>query len=158
MPTRRGSPERRTERRITSLAALKGELRSSGAYDDIILRGLEFGNVWWIPDEFTNVGFREGHPWVVVVPYRTGRPFVEACLRTTKDVHTYGTAGLVTPAAVVAGLNEEGCILIFKRQKFSPQDFADFRHIGRLPDDWCERLRQKIDEWGQNATRQSEEP
>jgi hypothetical protein len=158
LPSRRGPPQRRAERRITSLAALKRELEASGTYRDVVLRGLEFGDVWWIPDEFTTIGIREGHPWVVVVPYRAGRPLVEACLRTTSGVHGYGIAGLVTPAGVIAGLNEEGCIVFSRRQKFFPRDFADFHHVGKLPDDWCQRLRHAIDEWGKNVALQSEEP
>ena len=35
-------------------------------------QGLQFGDVWWIADTFTNVvGTRGRHPWVVVVPSAT---------------------------------------------------------------------------------------
>ena len=153
---RPGSRRRESDRRSIRLADLKRELEARGAYDETVRRGLEFGDVWWIPDDFTNVGFREGHPWIVVVPYEQGRAAVWACLRTTKDVHSYGSGGVVTPANVLEGLNEEGCILLFRRQQFSPADFASFRHIGRLPEEWCARLRRAIDALGESTAGQGE--
>jgi len=99
---------------------------------------LEVGDMWWIPDSVSGFGQKESHPWVVVVPFKTNRPPVLACPRTTKQGKRKDQ--LYTPAGILPGLNKEGVILLGFRRSFEAAAFRDFDYIGRLSDEWVRKI------------------
>jgi hypothetical protein len=71
---------------------------------------MQFGDMWWIPDEQTGFGRRGRHPWVVLEGYQTSRPTVIICPRTSQIEPP--RPGLLMPAGVLDGLDRPGLVLI----------------------------------------------
>lgn len=99
------------------------------------------GDVWSIPDQVTGFGEKDKHPWVVVRNYKRGSSFVEISPRTTKFKRgDDGKQGIITPAGIIPELNKEGLILLKHRVKLTVEEFRDYVYLGRLPDQWIQRL------------------
>ena len=132
--------------------------RAGGGAERFDFALLRFGSVFWIPDEVSSFGGREGeHPWVVVRPYRLGSVTVAACPRTSQ-VARNANKGLLLPAGVVDGLDRDGVILLKNRQTFIAADFRDYRYAGNLTREWQHQLRAELDTQAWHIGRESEEP
>lgn len=120
-------------RQIKNLKNLRKLLtEDKDGLEQFVYSNLCLGDVWWIPDTVTKFGNRDHHPWIVVGPYSPKRPNVFAAPRTTKNLKK---KGVITPAGMPPGLNEEGIVLLNLKRPFLAKDFRDFDYIGRLPED-----------------------
>ena len=99
---------------------------------------LAVGDVWWIPDQFSGFGGKQRHPWVIVRGYSEQRANVIACPRTTGIGNS--RRGIVTPAGVLPELDHIGLILLKHRHPFVAKDFRSFRYVGRLPENWVQKI------------------
>jgi len=112
-----------------------GQLRLLLAQDEDGLRKyvypkLRLGDVWWIADHVSGFGERGRHPWAIVRGYDTITVGVVACPRTTKI--SSARRGIVTPAGILPGLDQDGFIVLKHRQLFLAKDFRSFDYVGRL--------------------------
>jgi hypothetical protein len=127
-------------KRVRSLRELRLLLaQDEEGFERLVVPHLSFGDVWFIPDEATGFGEKVHHPWVIVQAFSPHHPSVVACPRTTLINQRH--RGLFTPVAVVEGLDREGIILLRHRRSFIAKDFRRFTYLGRLPDHWCQAIR-----------------
>lgn len=137
-----GGPNVKTVGKIKTTKSFAGlqQLLSQDqeGFEQYVAPNLEFGDVWWIPDEVSGFGNKDQHPWVIVKGYSSYRANVIACPRTSSIQRS--NQGVVTPAGLLSGLDRVGLFLLKHRHPFVAQDFRDFIHIGRLPQDWINKL------------------
>lgn len=120
---------------LLKLVAQDDEGLNQYVYSKLVL-----GDVWWIPDSVTYFGKKERHPWVVVLGYSPRRSTVVICPRTTKP-NVSSLRGILTPAGVLEGLDQQGTFILDHRQSFQAERFREFSYIGRLPEHWLQRIR-----------------
>jgi hypothetical protein len=151
-------PSKRADRVFKSFAQMARETRATGDHLHLwVYPALKFGSVFWIPDETTGFGRDGEHPWVIVDPYRPGRPTVFACPRTSQ-VDRNVANGLFTPAGVIDEWDRDGVILLSMRRSLLAKDFAFYRQARDLPPEWQEKLRIELAKRVADIATQSEEP
>lgn len=106
--------------------------------EEYVYPRLRLGDAWWIPDEITGFSQKQRHPWVVVRGYSPRLASVVACPRTT-DIRCI-QRGIVTPADILPGLDQDGLFLLRFRQSFVARDFCYYEYIGRLPENLIRRI------------------
>lgn len=131
-------------KRVQTLGDLRSLLtQDETGREDYLYPHLEFGDVWWIPDEIT--GFsqsREKHPWVIVNGYSPRVVSVMVSPRTSSYRPNQTKRGLLTPANLLPGLDKEGLLLLLHRRSFVTVNFSDYEYIGRLPEPWIRQMRE----------------
>ena len=109
----------------------------NGLKEYVYLR-LRLGDVWWIPDNVSGFGTKQRHPWLIVRGYSAGRTSIIACPRTTSISDP--ERGIITPAGILPGLNQDGLVVLKLRRSFIVKDFFNFEYIGRLPKSWIQKI------------------
>jgi hypothetical protein len=110
--------------------------------EDYLYPHLEFGDVWWIPDEVTSFSRRkERHPWVIVNGYSPRVVSVIVSPRTSSYRPNDTKRGLLTPANILPGLDKVGLLLLLHRRPFTTVNFSEYEYIGRLPEPWIKQMR-----------------
>ncbi len=113
--------------------------QSEDGLEKHVLSKLRIGDVWWIPDAVTGFSNKERHPWVITQGYSARRASVIACPRTT----TGKTQGILTPSAILPGLERPGIILVGFRRQFLAKAFRGYEYVGRLPKKYID----EIEDW-----------
>jgi mRNA-degrading endonuclease toxin of MazEF toxin-antitoxin module len=141
--------------RIKSFAELARYLEQTG--DDLELL-LKFGALFWIPDADTGFGQKRRRPWVIITPYRSDKPTVTACPRTTDRRSQSGRNGLFTPGGVADELDQDGVFLLDIPRPFPAVDFRRYKYIGLLPEEWRRKLGAALDPRIRDVNTESSKP
>lgn len=129
-------------KKVQTLSDLRALLtQDETGREDYLYPHLEFGDMWWIPDEITSFSStKERHPWVIVNGYSPHIASVIVSPRTSSFRSNQLSRGLITPANILPGLEKEGLLVLTHRRAFATVKFSDFEYIGRLPDSWIKRI------------------
>jgi hypothetical protein len=126
--------------RITSLSDLMRLVAQDEAgLAKFVYTDLQLGDVWWIPDSVTGLS-KQRHPWVVVRAYASTSASATVCLRTTTFQPRDVAHGIILPEGVLPGLDKPGLIIPGHRRVLPAANFREYEHIGRLPDEWVQRI------------------
>lgn len=105
---------------------------------------LKVGDVWWIPDEITNFGNRQKHPWIVITPYRHTMPNVTIAPRTTSFRKNDKSRGVITPAGIPPGLDMEGLFLLDLLRTFPIEKFVYCDYVNQLDTHYVQLIKEYI--------------